>query len=269
MLVPRDRGSIALGGLLAVAGACGAPAAASSTTDAAPRHGAELGVAAELGEDAELGVGAELDARDELGGAVRLRIDAIEVDPRGGDELPLYTVSARDGGGWRAYCPSGAATVVVPGAWDSRGGYVEDPTLTTFACTDGAIAKCVRMGYAPWRRVGGVTLLEHHLACVRMIRADYCGDGVSHTRDGTRVVVWDDLGLVAREPSAGALEAAWSRDGAVYLARPRRGGDVAEVLRGCPERLAGRTSLDVVLDATEIDARFPEAVIFAARRPGE
>ena len=30
-----------------------------------------------------------------------------------------------------------------------------------------------------------------HEACVRMVRADYCGDGRSHTVDGMAIDVWD------------------------------------------------------------------------------
>ncbi len=32
-------------------------------------------------------------------------------------------------------------------------------------------------------------------ACVRMTRADYCGDGATATRDGTAVEIFDDQGV--------------------------------------------------------------------------
>jgi hypothetical protein len=34
-----------------------------------------------------------------------------------------------------------------------------------------------------------------HEACVRMVRADYCGDGVSHTVDGVGIDVWDSSNI--------------------------------------------------------------------------
>ena len=38
----------------------------------------------------------------------------------------------------------------------------------------------------------GRPLRDHYNACVRMLRADYCGDGRSWTRDGTLIDMWDD-----------------------------------------------------------------------------
>lgn len=57
-----------------------------------------------------------------------------------------------------------------------------------------------------------VTLRQHHQACTRMIRADYCGDGRSHTNDGTLIDVWDGFGLQGR--SAWPLESSWKAGGA-------------------------------------------------------
>jgi hypothetical protein len=39
----------------------------------------------------------------------------------------------------------------------------------------------VRYGYFAWEGVGG---FARYNACIRMIRADYCGDRAPHTRDG-------------------------------------------------------------------------------------
>jgi hypothetical protein len=83
-----------------------------------------------------------------------------------------------------------------------------------------------------------------HQACVRLLRADYCGDGEAATRDSTPVNVFDRLGVQAPDPGAAAamaFEAAWGPDGAVCVARTR----VPEVLTldalaaRCP-RLRGR-----------------------------
>lgn len=204
--------------------------------------------------------GAVLDARDEHGQAISLRIE----DERRHGDLSLYTVSVRDGDAWRPYCRSGAHAVVVPGAWDARGDFVDDAALTTFACTDGAIGKCVRLGYAPWATARGVSLRDHHLACVRMLRADYCGDGTSHTEDGTPIEIWDTLGVVprGRVDRRTAFEAAWSPEGAVYVAAPRH-GSLEEIVARCPARLEGRTALAITDE--EIPQRFADALVFDAR----
>lgn len=219
-------------------------------------------------------MGDEVDGVDERGQPVHLRIDAMTIDPQDpAGELPLYVFSERSSeGGWRPHCSDeGAAAVpaiVVPGSWDSRGDYDDDPSRTTFACTNGAVAKCVRLGYAPWRTFDGASLGEELLACVRMIRADYCGDGSTHTREGTPIAIWDARGVIPRgevDPAHERFEAAWSADGAVYLAAPRLGQSIAEIVASCPARLAGRTAADLPLDEAGLRARFPEARLFDAR----
>ena len=79
--------------------------------------------------------------------------------------------------------------------------------------------------------------------CVRMIRADYCGDGRANTRDGTRTEFYDRLGVTRPEPAEGmSFEAAWVPGGAVCVAHVRV-TDFATLdglAQDCPERLAGR-----------------------------
>jgi hypothetical protein len=97
---------------------------------------------------------------------------------------------------------------------DRNGGF-------TIACTSGAVGKCILSGYSPWTDAVSRPR-ELHSACVHAARADYGGDGTSHTRDGTVIAMCDRLG---RKPCdhnrRRAFEAAWSADGAVCVARPR------------------------------------------------
>lgn len=106
------------------------------------------------------------------------------------------------------------------GSWRS-GGY-------TFACTDGVIAKCARSwGYKPWARLPSslqrvIDMRPLHLACTRAARADYCGDGRSHTRDGTAIDLFDIHGFnVWDAPPDFSEEAGFSRAGATWVTRPR------------------------------------------------
>jgi hypothetical protein len=99
-------------------------------------------------------------------------------------------------------------------------------TKITFACVDGAIGKCVKMGYAPWKPApvectGSTyfgtyrclqTSLEYaHEACVRMVRADYCGDGMPHTMDGMSIDIWDP-GHINNETPYGTIDTATTVD---------------------------------------------------------
>ena len=57
-----------------------------------------------------------------------------------------------------------------------------------------------------------------------MVRADYCGDGVAHTKDGTSIDLYDDLAIQkpgSLEDEEYAFEAGWSPKGAVCVARTR------------------------------------------------
>jgi hypothetical protein len=85
----------------------------------------------------------------------------------------------------------------------------------------------------------GQSLAPYHEACVRVVRADYCGDGTPHTVPGVAIEMFDRAGVhTRRDPGYGTFEALWGPDGAVCLARARRPEfPLVEILRQCP-RLA-------------------------------
>lgn len=103
-------------------------------------------------------------------------------------ELWLYALQL-DG---RNVCDDDGLGAFVPGIWDESGRHVtvlDTPggaIDATFSCRAGVIAKCVFWGYAPWSAGA-----ELHQMCTRMARADYCGDGVSHTENGTLIDMFD------------------------------------------------------------------------------
>jgi hypothetical protein len=219
--------------------------------------------------------GERLAAFDEFGQPIEFMVVEVENDPRDPTgELRLYTVEVAEDGGWHPYCDADIdgrrAAIPLAGAWDIRTGARLDagPDSLTLACTQGAIGKCVRLGYKPWASLdGGISAADLHAACVRMIRADYCGNGRTHTLDGTRIDVFDRVGIQRRESaSAGEeLEAGWSPDGATWVNVPRWGDDAAVIAQECPARLANRVAHGRVLDAQEIQRRFPETILYDAR----
>lgn len=71
-----------------------------------------------------------------------------------------------------------------------------DAARFELVCTSGAQGKCVRFGYSPRQR------LDAYNACVRMVRADYCGDGTSTTGGGTLIDAYDALGVQRSESNA-------------------------------------------------------------------
>lgn len=145
----------------------------------------------------------------------------------------LYRVEyalASEPGRWRNACgegPPGATMgLFVDGTWSEDGTWHAGGW--TFSCPDGVISKCVRSwGYKPWKTVrsplcGEVDLQPLHRACVRAARADYCGNGISHTRDGTLVDMFDACGLNVREHVPGFREeSAFDEHGALWVSVPR------------------------------------------------
>jgi hypothetical protein len=133
--------------------------------------------------------------------------------------------------------------LAVPGVWNARGARQEEAGAFTFACEAGAIAKCVEWGYKPWAEKDGKSLTDIHQACTRMARADYCGDGNSHTRDGNPIDVYDERKVMTRSTESselwdvrrGSFEAAWSAEGASCLSHTRDGRAVDEVMAECPD----------------------------------
>lgn len=194
-------------------------------------------------------VGMELQVTDEAGASRRVRIDGVSKDPEDPDgEVTLYTSSVRDPatGAWGAFCQPGpdgtSAAFPLSGTWTADMRHLPSETAFNLTCTSGAIGKCVRWGYKPWK--DGATGWEAHQACVRMVRADYCGDGVATTRDGMRIDVYDLRGIQtpANEPDM-AFEAGWGPDGAlcVHHVRVPEHTSLDALLARCPSRLAGHT----------------------------
>lgn len=220
-------------------------------------------------------VGAVLTSFDEQGRSLTLKIDGVQPDPHdAGQEIYLYTVLYESDvdGQWHNLCRpdrDGIAQVIpLAGRWDERGAHIDDGSIT-FACTNGALAKCVRWGYKPWKTVNGESLRNYHQACTRMVRADYCGNGIGHTQDGTSIDVYDRLGIQAPVDDDGmTFEAAWNADGAVFLSRTRFSGAIAQLREECPEKLAQMLylqesdSLDP--DSLGIDflSSIPDALLF-------
>jgi hypothetical protein len=77
-----------------------------------------------------------------------------------------------------------------------------------------------------------------------MARADYCGDGRTHTHKDTVFDIYDAGGLNTRtteasalwDPARGSFEAAWGPDGALCMSHTRDGRTVESVVQECPNR---------------------------------
>ena len=196
---------------------------------------------------------------DGTGRQRRIRIDAVERDPKDpAGEIMLYALSEQDPVtmAWHNLCqpdPDGQRLgFPLAGAFTSGGRYEAVPGRILLTCTGGAEGKCVRFGYKPWGYgPNNVSLASYYQACVRLVRADYCGNGVGHTRNGTPIDIFDSIGIQRDETAPGmTFEAAWGPDGAVCASHTRL-PDVLEMdalAAQCP-RLA-RSSRESCSEAT-------------------
>jgi hypothetical protein len=199
-------------------------------------------------------------------------------DPTDTGNTYLYTLEqfVPDTNSWRPACPADedGRRVAIPIAaiWDERGNRIESSTLFTFGCTTGVIAKCYRWGYRPWV-TGRGDLVAMHQTCTRAARADYCGIGRSHTREGTKINIWDRLsppiqrhGLLP--PPLFIFEAGWNTGGAVCMSLARWVlDDGLAIANLCPDRLvAPGLLLSTVCDTVTTVLLFdPNARMFNER----
>jgi hypothetical protein len=193
-------------------------------------------------------VGAVLTVAVPGGQPQTIRIDGIELDPKD-HEVTLYDLSFRDPttGAWGALCKPDAEGSLkafpMRGTLAPDGEYRPEAPGFSLTCTLGVQAKCVRWGYKPWKPdIAGFRMLDLYRSCMRMARADYCGDGLGATRDGTLIDLYDVAGIQKPEPvSSMRFEAAWGPHGAICV-RHTRLPDVLtteQLAKRCP-RLANR-----------------------------
>jgi hypothetical protein len=195
-------------------------------------------------------VGTVLQGTSSEGKPVEVAVCGAESSPED-SELVWYRVEAWNSVAQRWENPCVATDKVpdpralaVSGVWDGSGAHQPVQGKFTLACENGVITKCIRWGYKPWASHNGQSLAELHLACTRMARADYCGNGQSHTSQNTPIDMYDRLGVLARttersaawDPARASFEAAWAADGATCMARTRDRRVLETVLQECPGR---------------------------------
>lgn len=193
-------------------------------------------------------LGAVLVAAGSGGVSEVYRIDSIELDPTDETgEIYLYSFSVQEPqtGEWKNLCMPGPDGMQkgfpLAGYWNAHGKHIESDREYLITCTSGVIGKCVRFGYFPWKKTkDGHSLWKYHQACTRMMRADYCGNGNPHTRNGTKIELFDRIGIEkdTKEPGL-SFEAAWNEQGAICVKKTRikEIATLDSILRECPQKI--------------------------------
>jgi hypothetical protein len=207
------------------------------------------------------------------GGTIgRVRIERVEKDPedQGGDIFLHRFLVAESPNSWVDLCDPDASgarwAFPLRGQWDSEGRRTSDSGFTLI-CASGVIGKCVRFGYKPWKTTQeGASLAAYHAACIKAVRADYCGNRGT-TRDGQPIDIFDVLGIQRPDEMQGSLampfEAAFSEAGAVCVAHTRVPENVTldALAAECP-RLAGRLGPQACTESEAVSGRYSPAMIF-------
>jgi hypothetical protein len=179
------------------------------------------------------------------GQTIRVRIDGVEPDPEAkSGTIWLHTFSAEMAdGSWQNVCdadPDGRRQGF-PIAGRPRVDGILDPAapgVFELACTSGALGKCVRFGYLPWASAIGVPSRDVYNACIRMVRADYCGNGTPTTKDGRPIDIYDDLVIQKHEGDpAMDFEAGWTAEGAACVrhVRVKENISLESLVAACPQ----------------------------------
>ena len=183
-------------------------------------------------------------------GGSSLEVTVCDAQPDPHDEsmwhynLQFYNVAAKR---WQNVCgeapdKSVPRAIALSSIWDEDGTRREVAESFTFACSRGVLARCVDWGYRPWQSHKDQPLGDYHQACMRMVRADYCGNGKG--REGQPIEFYDELGIKSLDPkSSQPFEAAWTPEGAYCVNRPRSGMAVSNLLKECPNRFIAETTL--------------------------
>jgi len=155
-------------------------------------------------------------------------------------EIPMFLLDIDDGTGVPHYqfyhhkgdvevpnCPEGQdgpgrARVLAGLRVDETNGEVsEAPGLLYLACDTGATGKAADLGYYDWAK--SADQLEYFETAIRVLRADYCYDGQSHTKPGVELVLEDVWGIhgSSEEHAGNAVEAVWGPDGLICHGKAR------------------------------------------------
>jgi hypothetical protein len=95
----------------------------------------------------------------------------------------------------------------------------------------------VRFGYPPWASADGVSLRDAYNACIRMVRADYCGNGTPTTKDGQFIDIYDDHGIQKHDNKPTMdFEAGWTPNGAACArhVRVKENVSLESLVAACP-----------------------------------
>ncbi|HWB80826.1 MAG TPA: ADYC domain-containing protein [Nannocystaceae bacterium] len=167
--------------------------------------------------------------QNQAGASFNVKVYSYSTQPdwASGALVDTYSFVYSDNGELSNVCPGldpdETSVVILPGErYDLASNTVLDKQSgwATLACRGHALAKMKMLGYDPADGYGSSA--SERQATLRMVTADYCGDGTSFTQLGTPLDLVDKRGSFTLPNALGSrMEAHFDLDGAVCLDTPR------------------------------------------------
>ncbi|MEZ4449570.1 MAG: ADYC domain-containing protein [Nannocystaceae bacterium] len=145
-------------------------------------------------------------------------LDAMKVDG-----VTRYAFAHPRDGEWTANCPGKELEYVRVlrgiALQEGSGDLSAAPSRLFLSCPRGAVGKAASWGY--YDLAEALDDLDVFETAIRVVRADYCYDGVAHTAEGVELLVEDRWGIRGPVPGDWPLEAVWGADGLLCAGTPR------------------------------------------------
>lgn len=158
-------------------------------------------------------------------GLLEIPMFLLHIDGEG--SVPHYQFYHHKGDVELPNCPDGKygpghARVLSGLSVDETNGEVSEvPGLLYLACDTGATGKAADLGYYDLAK--SKEDLELFETAIRVLRADYCYDGQSHTKPGVELVLEDRWGIHGASPehASNPVEAVWGPNGLICHGKGR------------------------------------------------
>jgi hypothetical protein len=134
----------------------------------------------------------------------------VNVLAKSGDEPTRYLLGLTIGADTFDPC-GGEAAIPIAGHFSATDEHLEPDDDLTFSCERGVAYKCRKWGYI----AGSDPQSDEwdvNQACVYMAKASYCLDGISSTREGTQIGMFDRAGIRAGFPQLPMTWEPWTLD---------------------------------------------------------
>jgi len=132
-----------------------------------------------------------------VGTPVPHHVEVEGVVPQPTSTLYALNYSARQPDGSYAppvdYCDNRGGTVVFAGVFDRTTRIHHEADKISFGCGNGIALKCMFWGYRPGNGGAASKDWKYHQSCMGTGGANYCGNGMPHTRERTPIQIRDNL----------------------------------------------------------------------------